>query len=109
MKNNENITNPLGIDKNVQDEKVQEFKCAMGDESISLEEIIDKYLLNGIPYVFNGDEYNFFDWSYNIFIFSSYYKNSKMEVIYKYLWRTENQKFDTSIVSRAFYKFIHTI
>ena len=66
MKNNENITNPLGIDKNVQDEKVQEFKCAMGDESISLEEIIDKYLLNGIPYVFNGDEYNFFDFKKEI-------------------------------------------
>ena len=66
MKNNGNITNPLGIDKNIQNEKVHEFKYAMGDKSISLEEIIDKYLLNGIPYVFDGDENNFFDFKNEI-------------------------------------------
>ena len=61
VKNNENIINPLGIDKKVQDEKVQEFKDAISDENNSLEKIIDKYLLFGTPYFFKDDENKFYE------------------------------------------------
>lgn len=61
MKNNENITTPLGIDKNAQDEKIQEFKNTISDENNSLDKIIDKYLLFGTPYIFKDDENKFYE------------------------------------------------
>lgn len=61
MKNIENIINPLEIDKNAQDKKVQEFKEAISDKNNSLEKIIDKYLLFGTPYIFKDDENKFYE------------------------------------------------
>lgn len=61
MENNKNIMEVLGIDKKVQDEKVQEFKDTVSDENNSLEKIIDKYLLFGTPYIFKDDENKFYE------------------------------------------------
>lgn len=61
MENNGKIINPLGIDENAQNDKIKEFKCTIGDESNSLDKIIDKYLLFGTPYIFKDDENKFYE------------------------------------------------
>lgn len=61
MENNGKIINPLGIDENAQNEKIKEFQCTIGDESNSLDKIIDKYLLFGTPYIFKDDENKFYE------------------------------------------------
>lgn len=61
MRNNESEFNLLGIDRKVQNEKVQEFKDSINDEKNSIDMIIDKYLLCGTPYIFKDDENKFYD------------------------------------------------
>lgn len=61
MENNGKIINPLGIDENAQNDKIKKFKCTIGDESNSLDKIIDKYLLFGTPYIFKDDENKFYE------------------------------------------------
>lgn len=51
----------LGIDENLQRRKIEEFKAELSDLNYSVEDIINKHLLSGTPYIFADDNNKFFD------------------------------------------------
>lgn len=52
--------NFLGIDENLQRRKIEEFKIELSDLNYSVEDIINKHLLSGTPYIFADDNNKFF-------------------------------------------------
>ena len=52
--------NFLEIDENIQRRKIEEFKEELSDINNSVEDIINKHLLSGTPYIFSDDNNKFF-------------------------------------------------